>query len=250
MNDRTDLNFAGRRLDEADFTGARLHGAILENVKITDSILSNADISGEIDGLRLNGVEVAAYVETELDSRFPERKMLRAGDPEGMREAWVMLESVWQGTVSRARALPEVLLVERVDQEWSFIETLRHLILATDCWLRRMVLQQEYPYHPWGLAGAWLTAPTALGLDPMAHPSLEEVLTARREHTKEVRRYLESVSAKDLDRTCVPPTTPGHPTAPASVRHCLQVILREEWLHSTYANRDLQILEDRTEGVR
>lgn len=40
-----------------------------------------------------------------------------------------------------------------VDGEWSFAQTLRHLVLATDVWLRRAILEVEQPFHPFGQAG-------------------------------------------------------------------------------------------------
>ena len=245
MTDGARKDFAGTRLEDADFSGARLHSSNFENLKITDSWLYNADISGEIDGLRINGVEVAPLVEAELDRLFPQRLKLRANDPAGLRVAWTMLEGVWQTTVARARALPGPVLDTRVDEEWSFTETLRHLIFATDCWLRRMVLQIERPYHLWGMAGSWLTDPAALGIDPAATPSLEAVLQVRRERMHSVKQKIDAVTAEELERVCVPPDAPGHPNEPRSVLHCLHVILNEEWQHSTYANRDLGVLETR-----
>jgi DinB superfamily len=41
-----------------------------------------------------------------------------------------------------------------VGGEWSFAQTLRHLVLATDMWLGRAVLQVEQPFHPIGLPHA------------------------------------------------------------------------------------------------
>jgi len=40
------------------------------------------------------------------------------------------------------------LLHERVDDEWSFVETLRHLVFATDAWVRRAILGQPSPWDP------------------------------------------------------------------------------------------------------
>ncbi|WP_372430404.1 hypothetical protein [Janibacter melonis] len=37
-----------------------------------------------------------------------------------------------------------------VDDEWSFAQTLRHLVMATDTWLGRAVLGLDQPYHPLG----------------------------------------------------------------------------------------------------
>ena len=60
---------------------------------------------------------------------------MRPADPAGFAEAWDILERLWGGTAGRARRLQPELLHEPVDGEWSFIETLRHLLFATDSWI-------------------------------------------------------------------------------------------------------------------
>jgi DinB superfamily len=174
-----------------------------------------------------------------------ERDMLRAADPEGLAGAWAMIETKWSRTVARARDLPEPVLHEQVEGEWSFVETHRHLVLVTDCWLRRMVKGIAYPYHPWGLAGSWLTRPHRWGIDPEANPGLNQVLDVRRERMDEVREAIAGVKPEDLGRNCVPPSTPGHPRKDHTVLQCLHVVLKEEWHHHRYAVRDLEVLEDR-----
>ncbi|HLN05328.1 MAG TPA: DinB family protein [Acidimicrobiales bacterium] len=236
---------SGARLENADFSNARLHAPNFEGVKITDAWFHNADISGDLEGLRLNGVEVAPLVAAERARLFPELMQLQAADPRGLAEAWAMIEAKWQVTVSRARQLSEAALNDRVDDEWSFVETLRHLVLATDCWLRRMVTGIERPYHPWGLAGSWLSDPVAWGLEAGANPSLDEVLDVRRARMDEVEHTIAAVTPEELERVCVPPDAPGHPDREHTVLACLHVILNEEWEHHRYAVRDLEVLEDR-----
>jgi len=233
----------GARIEDADFSGARLHAPNFAGAKITDAWFDGADISGDLEGLRLNGVEVAPLVEAELERMFPQRAMLRATEPAALADAWTMLEGIWETTVARARALPQSALAERVDDEWSFIETLRHLILATDCWLQRMIKGADRPHHPWGLAGSWLTDPGSWGLDPAANPSLDEVLVVRHERMEQVKQTIAAVTPEELDRVCVPPPTPGHPNSPHTVLACLHVVLNEEWEHNRYAVRDLEALD-------
>src|SRR5678815_2867252 len=122
-----------------------------------------------------------------------------------------MIEDFWAGTVARARKLPEPVLHEQVDGEWSFVQTQRHLVLVTDCWLRRLVKGIAHPYHPWGLGGSWLTSPRRWGLDPEADPSLDQVLEVRHERTTEVGAVIAGATAAELARVCVPPDSPGHP---------------------------------------
>src|SRR5262249_55750003 len=159
-------------------SGARMRDVDLSNAKIVDANLSGADVSGWIAGMRVNGVEIAPLVEAELDRLHPERVALRASDLQGRRDAWALIETTWAATVDRARALPEDALYERVDEEWSFVETLRHLIFATDAWFRSAVLDGPEPFHPLGLTHSAYRrdAAGALGIDVDAHPSLHEVL--------------------------------------------------------------------------
>jgi len=140
-----------------------------------------------------------------------ERARLRASDPEGLADAWAMIEDLWSGTVARATELPESVLRERVDGEWSFVQTHRHLVLVTDCWLRRMVKGIARSYHPWGLGGSWLTSPRRWGIDPDADPPPGQVLELRRERMDEVRDVIAGATAAGLEQNCVPPDSPGHP---------------------------------------
>ncbi|HUY62129.1 MAG TPA: DinB family protein [Candidatus Dormibacteraeota bacterium] len=234
------------RLEDLNFVGARLHSPDFEEARITDGHFAGAEISGFIEGLRVNGVEVEPLIRAELERRSPERAQLRATDPPGLAGGWVIVKSRWEATLARAQALPEELLHERVDFEWSFVETLRHLIFATDCWLRRMVFQMPHPYHPWGLAGTWLSDPASLGVDGAASPALKQVVQVRRQRQAEAAQTFANLTSDQLERICTPPDTPGHPNRPEPVRHCLQVILNEEWLHNEYAERDLGVLESRS----
>jgi hypothetical protein len=236
---------AGERIEDADFGAKHLHGPNFEGTRITDGWFLNADFSGDISGLVINGVEIEPLVSAELDRRFPFRVRLRSTDPDGLAGAWSAIEEMWAATVQRAKALPPSALTERVDHEWSFVETQRHLVMATDCWLRRTVKGMPQAYHPWGLAGFPLSDPRAMGLDPDADPSLDDVLAVRREHMDEVAQTIAALSPGELDRVCTPPSTPGHPNHPETVLHCLHVILNEEWEHHQYAVRDLAVLEAR-----
>ncbi len=236
-------NLSSARIEDADFTNARLHAPNFEGAKITDAWLHNADISGDLEGLRLNGIEVAPLVESERARLYPELAQLRAADPQGIADAWAMIEAHWRTTVARARELDPASLYVRVDDEWSFVETLRHLVLATDSWLGRMVKGIDRPHHPWGLAGSWLIDPGAWGLDVGADPSLDEILEIRRGRMDDVKGTINALTPEELDRVCVPPNTPGHPNREHTVLACIHVILNEEWEHHRYAVRDLSVLE-------
>ena len=91
------------------------------------------------------------FVEAELNQRFPGRAQRQAGDPDGLRAAWAALERTWAATFERAAAMRAGTVDVSVDGEWSFAQTLRHLVLATDTWLGKAILRAEQPYHPLGL---------------------------------------------------------------------------------------------------
>jgi dihydrofolate reductase len=46
-------------------------------------------------------------------------------------------------TITRAQALPEGTLHESVNDEWSFVQTLRHLVFAMDKWFTAPILAQH-----------------------------------------------------------------------------------------------------------
>lgn len=59
------------RVEGTDFAGVRLHGPDFEGTVVTDGWFINADFSGDVEGLVINGVEVAPLIEAELDRRTP-----------------------------------------------------------------------------------------------------------------------------------------------------------------------------------
>jgi hypothetical protein len=238
----------GRRAEDVDLAGVRLHGANFDGVVVTDGWFPDTELFGDVSGLRVNGVEVAPLVDAELDRRHPERVVLRATEPAGLLEAWGITTSTWTPLVARAKALSEADAHERVNEEWSFVETLRHLVFATDCWCARMLHGQAPPYHPWGLAGSFLSNPAALGLDVAADPSLDEVLAVRAERLELVRSTIAATTPASLAELRTPPDDVGHPSTPHTTLECLHVVLNEEWEHAQYASRDLAVLEARSPG--
>jgi uncharacterized protein YjbI with pentapeptide repeats len=243
--ERTDLSGARLRavkLAGAAFRGVDLSGAVMRGVELT-----GAQIYGEFENLTINGVEVAPLINAELDRRYPDRAKMRPADPAGFREAWDALERLWGETVDRARRLPPELLHEQVDGEWSFIETVRHLVFATDAWIRRAILGDPSPWDRLDLP--WDEMPDIPGVprDRDARPSLDEVLALRRDRMSTVRQVIGGLTEASLDAQTEAVPGPGWPP-PRSfpVRECLLVTLNEEWEHRLYVERDLDILQARS----
>jgi hypothetical protein len=239
MLEFTDQDLRDSRFRRCDLSGSRMRSVELENVKITDAFVNNVDISCMLGSLTVNGVDVSAYVRAELDRRDPDRRLLDATDADGLRRAWATIERRADATLARARALPDAKLSESVDGEWSFLDTLRHLVFATDRWITGPVLGSAEPFHRLGMPhdGAEERASDAFDLD--AQPPLAAVLDARRQRMASVADLIATSSSDDLRRTV---TNPNGGTT--TVQNCIRVVLNEEWHHNQYANRDLQTLEE------
>jgi DinB superfamily/Pentapeptide repeats (8 copies) len=230
-------------LYRVDLTGAQVRGAFLTGSRMRGVELVDVEISGELQNVVVNGVDIAPLVDAELNRRMPERARMRPDDSDGFREAWAILERLWDGTVARARTFPEATLHRSVDHEWSFIQTLRHLNFASAAWAGRMVLGNASPWHPLDLP--WDEAPGWEGIpwDREARPSLKEVLTVRRERQAMVRGVMESLTDEQLGSE-VTRTEPGWPQMDNfPLKECLRIVLNEEWEHRLYAERDLTSLE-------
>ena len=264
MADFIDEDLSGSRFEHADLSGSRfervtMSGAMFRASDIVDTQfrgvelnrvvmrgveLVDVDIYGEIVKLIVNGVDVGAFVNAELDRRYPERPKMRPTDAAGFREAWDIVERLWSGTVERARRLDPELLHESVGDEWSFIETLRHLVFATDAWIRRVILGDPSPWDPLDLP--WNEMPDTPGIprDRDARPSLETVLELRRDRMASMREVVDGLTDEALAADTEPVDAPGWPR-PLSypMREVLSIILNEEWEHRLYAERDLDALE-------
>ena len=161
---------------------------------------------------------------------------LLADDPAGLLAAWDKIDEFWAETVARASRLREEQLNARVNGEWSFIETLRHLVHVTDAWIGDLVLEKPSPYDPIGLPPHFFKPGPELGLDLDARPSLAHVVDARRRGMAEARDAIAHVPVGGLDRCCE-----GF-GGQFSVLGAFQNVIFEEWAHHYYAVRDLALL--------
>jgi hypothetical protein len=189
-----------------------------------------------------------AAIRDELDRRHPERLKLRPRDVEGLREAFTVVEELWAPTIARARRLSPPKLHERVNGEYSFVETFRHLLFAWEAWLPRIIRRVPDGYHEWAVPPelpsdatnpvmwsretGWSSCDVA--------PDLDSVLDVRAERSGRVRDYLSDATSDDLKSPGTPP--PWHPQE-CSVLYCFRVVIHEEWWHHQFAIRDLAVLE-------
>ncbi|MGA3214656.1 MAG: DinB family protein [Acidimicrobiales bacterium] len=240
--------FRGARFDVADLRGARFTDCDLTGVRIRDGWLVNVSISGYISNLSVNDVDVTDFVNAELDRRHPERVQFREGQTaDDVRAMWDTIERLWVELVERTSRMPAAALANSADEEWSFDQTLRHLIFITDAWASRTVLDEPMPYHPIGLPQSWYPAAEAagLGIDLAARPDHAEILSVRADRMAVVRRIVDGLTDDDLGRRCHRSPAPGYPDEERSAIECIGVVMDEEIEHYRFAVRDLTVLKAR-----
>jgi hypothetical protein len=230
-----DRDLSGATFWGVDLSGARFRDVNLTNATVTSAWLVNVDIDALIDNVTINGVDVTAYV-NERDPWYPLRAMLRPPDAEGMRTAWAALEDLWAATIERASRLPEAKLHESVDGEWSFVQTVRHLVFAMDKWFTVPVLGGSF--HPMVLPNTGSDPLEWPGRDRAADPSLAEALEVRADRSQRFREFLTTVTDAELERI-----VDVLENGPNPVRECVYTVLEEEFGHNRYATRDLALLE-------
>lgn len=232
-----------------DLSRARMHNVLLPGARLTGVVLEGAVIDGDIRGLVVNGVEVAPLVEAALDRRYPDRALMRPTDADGFRTAWARLGELWAGTVERARALEarsSGAVHASVDGEWSFVETLRHLVMATDAWVGRVLLGDPAAYHPLGIPFEEAQSLPGLPYAADARPTLAEVLQVREGRRAQVTSVLRDLTDERLAERTKPVEGPGWPPArDYLVREVLGIVVNEEWEHRLFAERDLALLDSR-----
>ena len=231
MPDEFEGNLAGAVFCGADLSGARFRDVNLTNAKISHAWFVNVDIDALVDNVVINGVDVTTYV-NERDPWYPLRAMLRPSTPDEMRTTWAALGDEWEKTIAVANALPEAALHSSVNEEWSFVQTLQHLVFAMDKWFTAPILKENF--HPIGLPNTGSVDFPWPGLDYNLTPSVSETLAVRTNRAKRLRGYLSSVAMTEFTR---PIDVLENGTNP--LQECIHTVLEEEFWHNRYARRDL-----------
>lgn len=233
--------FEGATFIRASFKGATLRFSDVGGVTMRAVDVDGLDIDSHdlfLGTLVVNGVDVVPLVDAELNRRFPGRELQKAQTPEGLREAWVAVQAAWRTTVEDT---PPDLVDAHVEDEWSLAQNLRHLVLATDAWLRGAIWRIPQPFHE---IGQIFTGAEQMGFDVSVFrtdpPTYDEVLAVRAERQQLVTDFLTTATDDLLAQERDNPWGGGdwHP----SVGDCIRVILEEEWAHLRYVRRDLAIL--------
>ncbi len=161
---------------------------------------------------------------------------LFADDAAGLASAFERSTELWSEVEAFASTLDPTLLNERVDGEWSYLETVRHLVFGTDAWINGILLGNPANFHPLGVPPAHANG-MAAGLTLDAQPTLDEVMVARNDRRAMARSAFATASDESLTSLCA-----KSPTGDWTVAAALQVILYEDNAHRRYATRDLDRL--------
>ena len=233
--------FEGATFVRTSFKGATLRSCDLGGVTMRSVDADGLDIDGHdllFGSLIVCGVDVIPLVDAELNRQFPGRELQKSETPDGLRDGWVAVQAAWETTVTNT---PPELVDAHVDDEWSLAQTLRHLVLATDAWLRGGIMGIEQPFHE---IGQIFTGAAEMGFDMSIFrsdtPTFEEILEVRADRQRLVTDFLATATPELLAEERDNPWGGGdwHPT----VGDCVRVILEEEWAHLRYARRDLALL--------
>ncbi len=234
--------FQGATFVRASFKGASLRFSDVSGVTMRGVDVAGLDIDSHdlfFGALFVNGVDVVPFVDAELNRQFPGRELQRAQTPQDLREAWVAVQSAWRTTVTDT---PPDLVDAHVEGEWSLAQTLRHLILATDAWLRGAILRMQQPFHE---IGQIFTGAEDMGFDMSIFRTdpvtFEEILAVRAERQLLVTDFLATATEELLAEDREDPW--GGEWRP-TVGDCIRVILEEEWAHLRYIRRDLARILD------
>ncbi|WP_265446480.1 DinB family protein [Flexivirga meconopsidis] len=230
-----DANLRGARFRSCELSEASMRGVIVAGMEVDSPWLFDGD-----EPFLVNGIDVLPYVGAELDKRFPGRGQRHADTPDGLRDAWAVLQRAWAATAERVAAMPPGTVDVSVDEEWSFAQTLRHLVMATDVWLGRSILGRDPGYHPIGLPyDGYAEDGNDTSYFTTEKPTYDEVLAARADRVGMVTDYLAQVTPEELRIQRANPWAPQYPETTLS---CLHTILDEEWEHLRYAERDLDAI--------
>jgi hypothetical protein len=225
------VSFKGARVRSSDVSGMTMRGVDVDGLDIDSHDLF-------FGSLVVNGVDVVPLVDAELNRQFPGRELQKAQTPGGLREGWAAVQSAWRTTVT---GTPPHLVDARVDDEWSLAQTLRHLVLATDAWLRGGILREREPFHEIGLI---FTGADEMGFDMSVFrtdpPEYDEVLEVRAERQRMVTDFLATATPELLAEERGDPW--GGSGWRPTVGDCVRVILEEEWAHLRYIRRDLALI--------
>jgi hypothetical protein len=157
-------------------------------------------------------------------------------DVDAAREFFSGVTDLLEATMARAGTFTEDERNQRVDDEWSTVESIRHIVMVIDGWLGKTIGGEDDPFHPIGLPPHFL--PRKLpgsSIDPDARPTFDDACEVLRGRLGTLGAFVDSLTAEELARPIG-----GHAE---TVAGGLGVIFDELTFHNGFMNRDLDKIE-------
>jgi len=146
------------------------------------------------------------------------------------------VRALLEATIARAASLTEDGRHRRVNNEWSTIESIRHIVFVVDVWLSKAIKGEDDPFHPTGIPPHFV--PRVLpgsSIDADANPKFEEACEVLRGRLATLDEYLDALGPEELAREIG--------THAENVAGGLGVIFDELTFHNHFINRDLDVIE-------
>ncbi len=157
-------------------------------------------------------------------------------DVDAARTSFGSVTDVLDATIARSSTFTDAERHQRVNDEWSTVESLQHLVFVIDVWLGRTINGESDPFHPIGLPPHFVprTLPGS-SIDPDADPTFEEACEALRGRLAKLGAFVESLTPGEMARAIG--------THAETVAGGLGVIFDELTYHNAFINRDLDAIE-------
>lgn len=141
-----------------------------------------------------------------------------------------------EATMLRSRSFSDEERHRSVNDEWSTIDSLRHVVFIIDLWLSKAIVGEDDPFHPIALAPTFMP-PKLPGssIDPDARPTFDETCEVLRGRLATVGSYVAQLTPDDIERPIA--------THAKTVGGALSVLFGEMTAHDRFINRDLDIIE-------
>jgi DinB family protein len=158
-------------------------------------------------------------------------------DPAGALEHVAKVTALLEATIARAStSFSDDERHQRVNDEWSTVESLQHCLFVIDVWLGRTIKGQEDPFHPIGMPPHFVPRkPPGSSVDPDAAPTFEEARDVLRGRLATLQDYCDALTPDEIARPIG-----GHAE---TVAGGLGVIFDELTFHNGFMNRDLDAIE-------
>lgn len=156
-------------------------------------------------------------------------------DPDAARASVREVTGLLEATIARASSFTEADRHRRVNDEWSTVESLRHIVFVVDIWLGKLIGGREDPFHPIGLPPHFVPRkPAGSSIDPDADPTFAQVCEVVRGRIQTLAAYADAVTPEELARPIG--------THAQTVAGGLGVIFDELVFHDGFINRDLDAI--------